>query len=88
MNLFDVYMTKNDLDFYEGQKSNPPLGYCEGYVDRKWKLCQERKQARANRARSEHYEFYRENAQCGDEAASIPQANELCKLALALPSAS
>ena len=44
-----VSMTDNDLKFYKRQKSNPPTGYCKGYVDQKWKLYQEYKQEWAKR---------------------------------------
>ena len=46
-------MVPRDLNFYENQKCNLPIGYCEGFVDRKWELCNKRKMQRLNRSRDE-----------------------------------
>lgn len=50
-----------DQEFYDGQKENPPRDYCSTAVDRAWQIRTERKRKRECRARSEHYEFVRED---------------------------
>ena len=51
--LWGVKMVPRDWKFYENQKCNPPIGYCEGFVDRQWELSNKRKMQRLNRSRDE-----------------------------------
>lgn len=41
--LWNVKMTPDDIIFYENQRLNPPIGYCTSFVNRKWKIQNERK---------------------------------------------
>ena len=64
-------MSETDKTFYKLQREIPPTGYCETYVDTKWKKMKERKMARENHSRQEHYQFVR-----NDERAHIGNYDE------------
>ena len=49
-------MNDKDHKFYTNQKKNPPKGYCDTAIDRKWKITKSREDARKNRSRNESYE--------------------------------
>lgn len=52
-----VRMTEEDHKFYENQKKCPPVGYCQAYVDRKWKVTNDRNEMRKQRSRNENFNF-------------------------------
>ena len=58
--LWGCVMSINDKKFYELQNENPPKGYCDTFVDKKWKKIKTRKEARENTSREEYYEFVRD----------------------------
>ena len=64
--LWKCVMSSDDKKFYEMQCGNPPKGYCDTFVDKKWKKMKARKEARENRSREEHYEFIREEYMLND----------------------
>ena len=41
--VWNVKMSTKDFDFYAGQTKNPPIGYCENKVDKKWEASMKRK---------------------------------------------
>ena len=67
-------MTKRDFLFFEGQKLNPPVGYCEsGEVDKKWEKSSKRKaetEERLNKSSS--------SANASFESIAEEVLNEIC----------
>ena len=54
-NVWKLKMTTADKKFYENQKFNPPIGYCERKIDSRWKKTEDRKEERGQRSRNESY---------------------------------
>ena len=54
--LWNVKMTDTDQAFYKKQKEEG-TEKCEGFVDRKWMMCNKRKLERQQRTYKEYYEF-------------------------------
>ena len=60
--FWDVKMCDLDRSFYKVQCGNPPTGYCEKFIDNKWKKTRARKLARDNRSGLEYYEFVQDDS--------------------------
>ena len=48
---------KNDSQFYENQKKNPPIGYSTKKVDKVWEKSEKRREKRNNPVRNQYHDF-------------------------------
>lgn len=60
--FWNCKMCEQDKTFYKLQCENPPTGYCENFVDSKWKKTRVRKLEREDRSRLEYYEFVHDDS--------------------------
>lgn len=69
-------MTMSDWEFYENQQNNPPIGYCQGFVDRRWEMSNRRKMDRLNRSRDESYHEQTCSSFHADEDMEVPVSSD------------